>query len=48
MMGLQSKGLVEMRKEGYAFAYYPVSNLSDKLNECRLRGEARDTKENIG
>lgn len=48
MMGLQSKGLVEMRKEGYAFAYYPVSNLSDKLNECRLRGEARDTMENIG
>lgn len=35
MMGLQNKGLVEMRKESYAFAYYPVSNLSDRLNECR-------------
>jgi hypothetical protein len=44
MMGLQNKGLAEMRKEGKAFVYYPMANLSEKLNECRLRGDAESAE----
>lgn len=37
MIKLQNHGLVEMRKEGNAFVYYPVSNLIDMLEACRKK-----------